>query len=199
MYLDMQTIVSFVVICSIFVTQMELALRRQEMYTYIYLRHNFALDSDFARWLPKLCHFMFTSDTFTAHLEVADRTSQGKTQIQLLHPASHVSVTAHLLMSVLKIYSRYQCKRLYISTMSSLAGIGHIQLLKTSNSGSHNTRSLAGVAMGYRLDCRGSIPGRGKRSFSTPYLPNRLWGSPVSCPRSTGVSFVVCKAAGACS
>jgi hypothetical protein len=30
----------------------------------------------------------------------------------------------------------------------------------------------------YRLDSRGSIPGRGKRFFSTPQRPNRLLGLP---------------------
>jgi hypothetical protein len=31
-----------------------------------------------------------------------------------------------------------------------------------------------GIATGYRLDCRGSIPGRGKRFFHTPQQPDRL-------------------------
>jgi hypothetical protein len=33
-----------------------------------------------------------------------------------------------------------------------------------------------GIETGYGLDGRGSIPGRGKRFFFTPWLPDRLWG-----------------------
>jgi hypothetical protein len=36
--------------------------------------------------------------------------------------------------------------------------------------------SLVGIATGYSLDGRGSIPGRGKRFSSTPQRPYRLWG-----------------------
>jgi hypothetical protein len=35
-----------------------------------------------------------------------------------------------------------------------------------------------GIAMGYRQDGRGSIPGRDKREFSSPQRPDRLWGPP---------------------
>jgi hypothetical protein len=35
-----------------------------------------------------------------------------------------------------------------------------------------------GIATGYGLDTRGSIPGKGKRFFSTPQRPDMLWGSP---------------------
>jgi hypothetical protein len=31
------------------------------------------------------------------------------------------------------------------------------------------------LTMGYGLDCRGSIPSRGKRFFSTPQRPDRIW------------------------
>jgi hypothetical protein len=37
---------------------------------------------------------------------------------------------------------------------------------------------IVSVAMGYGLDCRGSIPGRGKRFFSILQCPDRLWGPP---------------------
>jgi hypothetical protein len=36
----------------------------------------------------------------------------------------------------------------------------------------------AGIATGYGLDGRGSIPGRGKRSVSTPQLSDRPWSPP---------------------
>jgi hypothetical protein len=35
---------------------------------------------------------------------------------------------------------------------------------------------LFGIAAGYTLDGRDSIPGRGKRFFSTPQRADRLWG-----------------------
>jgi hypothetical protein len=36
---------------------------------------------------------------------------------------------------------------------------------------------LVGIATGlYGLEDRGSIPGRGKRFFSSPQRPDRLWG-----------------------
>jgi hypothetical protein len=34
------------------------------------------------------------------------------------------------------------------------------------------------IATGYGLGGRGSIPGRGKRVFSTPQGPDRLWAQP---------------------
>jgi hypothetical protein len=36
----------------------------------------------------------------------------------------------------------------------------------------------AGITMGYGLDGRGSIPGRGKRFSSNPQRPDQLWGPP---------------------
>jgi hypothetical protein len=39
-------------------------------------------------------------------------------------------------------------------------------------------RHGVGIAMGYGLDGRGSIPGRSKRFFSFPQCPDRLWGQP---------------------
>jgi hypothetical protein len=36
--------------------------------------------------------------------------------------------------------------------------------------------SLVGIVTGYGLDSRCSIPGRGKRIFSTPQRTDRLWG-----------------------
>jgi hypothetical protein len=38
--------------------------------------------------------------------------------------------------------------------------------------------SSVGVATGYGLDGRGSIPRSGKRFFSSPQRPDWLWGSP---------------------
>jgi hypothetical protein len=40
-----------------------------------------------------------------------------------------------------------------------------------------NRDSSVGIATGYGLDCRGSIPGRGKK-FLSSQLPGRLWGQP---------------------
>jgi len=34
------------------------------------------------------------------------------------------------------------------------------------------------VSIGYGLDDRGSIPGRGRELFSSPPLSDRLWGPP---------------------
>jgi hypothetical protein len=38
--------------------------------------------------------------------------------------------------------------------------------------------SSASVVTGYGLDGWGSIPGRGKRFFSTPQNPDKFWGPP---------------------
>jgi hypothetical protein len=35
-----------------------------------------------------------------------------------------------------------------------------------------------GIATGYELDCRGSIPGRGRSISSTPQHTDQLWGPP---------------------
>jgi hypothetical protein len=43
---------------------------------------------------------------------------------------------------------------------------------------SSNSVISVGVATGYGLDGRGSIPGRSKRHFSSPQRPDRLWGPP---------------------
>jgi hypothetical protein len=47
------------------------------------------------------------------------------------------------------------------------------------------------------LDGRDSIPGRGKRFFSTLQRPDPLWGSPSLLPKGTGDSFPGSKATGA--
>jgi hypothetical protein len=39
-------------------------------------------------------------------------------------------------------------------------------------------RTSVSIAMGYWLDGRGLIIGRGKRFFSTPQRPDRLWSPP---------------------
>jgi hypothetical protein len=41
----------------------------------------------------------------------------------------------------------------------------------------------------YGLDCRGSIPSRGKKYFSTPQCREWLWAHPASYPMGTGGSF----------
>jgi hypothetical protein len=38
--------------------------------------------------------------------------------------------------------------------------------------------SSVGIATGYRLDGQSSIPGEGKRLFSTSQRVDRLWGPP---------------------
>jgi hypothetical protein len=38
--------------------------------------------------------------------------------------------------------------------------------------------SSVGIALGYMLDDRGSIPGRDREFFSSPPRPDRLWGPP---------------------
>jgi hypothetical protein len=40
---------------------------------------------------------------------------------------------------------------------------------------------------GYWLDGRGSIPGKGKRFFSVPQHPDRLWPYPATFTVGTGV------------
>jgi hypothetical protein len=57
--------------------------------------------------------------------------------------------------------------------------------------------SSVGVATGYGLEDRGSIPGRGKRFFSTAKRPDPLWGHSASSPMGTGNRFPGGKAAGA--
>jgi hypothetical protein len=49
--------------------------------------------------------------------------------------------------------------------------------------------SSVGIATGYGLDGQGSIPVSGKRFFSPPQLPDRLWAYPASYSMGTGVSF----------
>jgi hypothetical protein len=66
----------------------------------------------------------------------------------------------------------------------------HVLFLKVL----HSRDSSIGIAMGYGLDRRGSIPDSGKRFFSTPQHPGWLWGPPSllyngywhSFPRSKG-------------
>jgi hypothetical protein len=48
--------------------------------------------------------------------------------------------------------------------------------------------SSVGTAMGYRMEGRGSIPGRGTRFFSASHRQDRLWGYPASYPLSTEAS-----------
>jgi hypothetical protein len=38
--------------------------------------------------------------------------------------------------------------------------------------------SSVGIATGYKLDGRNSVPGKDTRCFSTLQLPDRLWGLP---------------------
>jgi hypothetical protein len=45
------------------------------------------------------------------------------------------------------------------------------------------------IAMGYRQDCRVSIPGRDKIFFSTPQRPKRFWAHPTSYPVGIGNHF----------
>jgi hypothetical protein len=53
--------------------------------------------------------------------------------------------------------------------------------------------SSAGIAMGYRLESRDLIPGRGKRFFSSPQHPDQFWGP---YPMGTTGSIPGNKAAG---
>jgi hypothetical protein len=53
-----------------------------------------------------------------------------------------------------------------------------------------------GIAMGYGLDCRASIPCRSK-FFSSPQRPDRLWRPHTFLSNSIGGSFPGGKAAGA--
>jgi hypothetical protein len=46
-----------------------------------------------------------------------------------------------------------------------------------------------GIATSYELDGRGSIPGKGKRFFSTPQLSDRLLGVPSLLQNCVGGSF----------
>jgi hypothetical protein len=55
---------------------------------------------------------------------------------------------------------------------------------------SHSRASPVCATAGYGFEVWGSIPGKGKRFFSTPQRPERLWGPPnmISFPglKSTG-------------
>jgi hypothetical protein len=66
---------------------------------------------------------------------------------------------------------------------------------KAWNTKQHSvTESSVRTAMGYGLDGRGSIPGRGTRFFSSPQHPDRLRGPPY--PMAIGGSFFGGKAVG---
>jgi hypothetical protein len=56
--------------------------------------------------------------------------------------------------------------------------------------------SWVNIEMGCWLDGRVSIPGSGKRFYSTPQRPDRLWAHPSTSPMGTGGSFPGGKAAG---
>jgi hypothetical protein len=43
-----------------------------------------------------------------------------------------------------------------------------------------------GIATGYRLEDRGSIPVRSKKLFSSPQLPRLLWAYKASSPMGVG-------------
>jgi hypothetical protein len=57
--------------------------------------------------------------------------------------------------------------------------------------------SPVGIGVGYGLDDRGSILGRGWEFFSSPPHPDRFWAHPASYPMGTGCSFPRGKGAGA--
>jgi hypothetical protein len=57
--------------------------------------------------------------------------------------------------------------------------------------------SSVGIATGYGLDGRGSIPCRAKRFFSSPQLPDSLWGPLSLISSAPGGSFTRGKPAGA--
>jgi hypothetical protein len=48
-----------------------------------------------------------------------------------------------------------------------------------------NRDGSLGITIGYALDGRSSISGRGKRFDSIPQRQDRLWGHPASYPTST--------------
>jgi hypothetical protein len=54
--------------------------------------------------------------------------------------------------------------------------IAAVIMRKAFNTGSRD--NSVGIAMGYRMDGRGSIPDTGKTLFSSPQRPDRLWGPP---------------------
>jgi hypothetical protein len=49
--------------------------------------------------------------------------------------------------------------------------------------------SSVGIATGYELEDRSSIPESGKRFFSNSQRPDRLWGSPNLLPIGYSVLF----------
>jgi hypothetical protein len=63
----------------------------------------------------------------------------------------------------------------------------------------HSTKLYrsVGIQICYGLGRKSSIPSKGKKSFSSPQLPHRLWGPPVSYPMGSSGSFLGGKAAGA--
>jgi hypothetical protein len=73
---------------------------------------------------------------------------------------------------------------------------GRIVLIYLPTCGLGSRDSSVGIATGYRLDGQGYIPGREKKSFSTPQHPDWFWAHPASYPVGTGVSFPGGKAAG---
>jgi hypothetical protein len=54
-----------------------------------------------------------------------------------------------------------------------------IIIMDNDSSNNRSMDSSVGIAMGYGLDSKGSIPDGGKRFFSTPQRPGRLWNPPI--------------------
>jgi hypothetical protein len=57
------------------------------------------------------------------------------------------------------------------------------------NNAGESLYGSVGIATGYEMDDRGSIPGRGKSFFSSPQRPDLLWAYPASYSMGTGGCF----------
>jgi hypothetical protein len=87
--------------------------------------------------------------------------------------------TITLIYHPVKMYNRPMCGR-STGTYTNLGDLQRDLMGVKSHSTKKNTiqDSSAGLATGYVLDGRGSVPRRGKRLFSIPRSSDRLWSPP---------------------
>jgi hypothetical protein len=76
----------------------------------------------------------------------------------------------------------YSCFFMYTNREISCYKTPKIHYVTTRTVSCRSRDSSVGIPTGYGLDGWGSLPGRGKRFFSTPQSPDRLWGPPSLLP-----------------
>jgi hypothetical protein len=71
----------------------------------------------------------------------------------------------------------YNIQLLLIKSVLHVKLAGSLLILYNVSKCARNKKSSVSIAMGYRLDSRGSIPSKTK-CFSSPHHPDWLWGPP---------------------